>query len=121
MHRIRDGNMAGSELYEGLKKAVGEIEEGGVTAFGLSSAYMYALAKVPDDSVPSQFRQEMAEIRAAYAGADPSANLSSEIDDSLAANSMLMLDEVELQKLAERIVRLFHTVAEAEGLPSATK
>jgi hypothetical protein len=113
MHRIRNGDMAGSELYEELKKAVGEIEEGGITAYGLSSAYMYALAKIPADSVSPQFRKELAEIRAAYAGADP----SSEIDDSLAANSMLILDEEELQSLADRIVGLYHKVAGAEGLP----
>jgi nitronate monooxygenase len=64
--------MGGSELYEGLKKAVGEIEEGGVTAYGLSSAYMYALGKVPMEAVGKEFRGEFAGIRAAHKGADPS-------------------------------------------------
>ncbi len=108
--------MGESELYIGLKKAVAEIEEGGVSAFGLSSAYMYALGKVPAESVAPRFKQEFDEIRSAYAGADP----SSEIDDSLAANSMLMLDDGELAKLADRIAALFHKVAKAEGLPETT-
>ena len=98
--------MGGSALYEGLKKAVGEIEAGGVTAYGLSSAYLYGLAGIPVDSVPAEFREEFEGIRAEYAGADP----SSEIDDSLAANSMLMLDEGELGRLAERIKGLFGRV-----------
>jgi hypothetical protein len=101
--------MAGSELYEGLKKAMGEIEEGGVTAFGLSGAYMYGLAGIPVGSVPAEFREEFEGIRAEYAGADP----TSEIDDSLAANSMLMLDEGELERLAERIRSLFGRVEAA--------
>jgi hypothetical protein len=108
--------MRESELYAGLKKAVAEIKEGGISAYGLSNAYLYALAKVGLDSVAPQFRQEFDGIRAAYAGADP----SSEIDDSLAANSMLMLDDGELEKLADHIVALFHRVAKAEGLPEAT-
>ncbi len=108
--------MGGSKLYLGLKKAVAEIKEGGPSAFGLSSAYLYALATIRPDSVAPQFRQEFDEIRVAYAGADP----SSEIDDSLAANSMLMLDGEELEKLADRIIALFRRVAEAEGLSVAT-
>jgi hypothetical protein len=108
--------MGGSELYLWLKKAVAEINESGTSAYGLSNAYLYALASVRPDSVAQQFRQAFDEIRSAYAGADP----SSEIDDSLAANSMLMLDEEDLEKLADRIVALFHKVAEAEGLSAAT-
>ena len=103
--------MGGNGLYEGLKKAVGEIEAGGVTAYGLSSAYMYGLAGIPVGSVPAEFREEFEGIRAAYAGADP----SSEIDDSLAANSMLMLDEGGLESLAARIRGLFGRVAAAGG------
>jgi hypothetical protein len=45
--------------------------------------------------------------------ADPSA----EIDDSLAVNSMLMLDEAGLQEVAGRIMALYDIVAEAEGHP----
>jgi hypothetical protein len=103
--------MGGNELYEGLKKAVGEIEEGGVTAYGLSSAYLYGLAVIPVGSVPAELREEFEGIRAEYAGADP----SSEIDDSLVANSMLMLDEGELERLAKRIRGLFGRVAKDSG------
>jgi len=105
--------MADSELYVRLKRAVAEIDENGISAFGLSNAYLYALAKVAPGSVPTQYRQESEAIRTAYAMGDPSA----EIDDSLAVNSMLMLDEAGLQEVAGRIMALYDKVAQAEGHP----
>jgi hypothetical protein len=125
--------MAQWNLYEGLKKAVGEIDEAGVSAFGLSSAYLYGLANVDPDSVPAEFVEEFYEILAKYAGADPSLQMEKgagtwsefmlggprlgklaryveRIDDSLAANSMLMLDDRELEKLAGRIRALYERV-----------
>jgi hypothetical protein len=60
------GGMADSKLYVGLKKAVEEIDEKGISAFGLSNAYLYALAKVAPGSVPTQYRQDFEAIRTAW-------------------------------------------------------